>query len=251
VAASSVVVLSLAGCAANETIKIGADGSPAYHNLQIIYDLASTPDLRRLDQPPRIDQTSAVELASNNQPVVTTRPWTRRRVHLELQYPYPGVHPAFARATLRIVTDAEKKPKPSEKPRSTDWKDAYPLAATSVAYSQPASGGTSTFIPAKKPEAPEPSRLPPEDQEDGDVTEEVLYIDLPKTELDDVLTELAKTDFFKRPSNPDGASHVVVALNKGRCEKGWTREEHLDRLIDMLRRHGAPLSATAAEINKP
>ncbi len=74
-------------------------------------------------------------------------------------------------------------------------------------------------------------------------TEEVLYIDIPKTELDEVLTGLAKTDFFKLPSNPDGASHVVVVFNKGRCEKGWAREEHLDRLVDLLRRHGAPIPA--------
>jgi hypothetical protein len=223
------VSLSLPGCTVNEKVKLAANGAPEYQHLQISYDLASTPELQRLDQPPAVEQTANVEPASSNQSAApTSRPWTRRRVHLELQYPCPGVHPAFARATLRIVTDSAKIPKPGAKPRSNEWRDAFSFSAT---------------IPVKTAESPEPSKLPPEDQEDLAATEEVLYIDIPKTELDEVLTELAKTDFFKLPSNPDGASHVVVVFNKGRCEKGWAREEHLDRLVDLLRRHGAPIPA--------
>jgi len=223
------VALWLPGCAVNEKVKLAANGAPEYQHLQISYDLASTPELQRLDQPSAVEQTANVELASNNQSAApASRPWTRRRVHLELQYPCPGVHPAFARATLRIVTDSAKNAKPEPKPRSSEWRDVFSFSATT---------------PVTKTESPEPSKLPPEDQEDLAATEEVLYIDIPKTELDEVLTELAKTDFFKVPSNPDGASHLVVAFNKGRCEKGWAREEHLDRLVDLLRRHGAPIPA--------
>jgi hypothetical protein len=248
-----VVIFAVAwmpGCSwtGNEKIKVAANGEPEYQNLQISYDLASTPELKRLDQPSSVEQTSSVEPASNNQiSPPATRPWTRRRVHLELQYPYPGVHPAFARATLRIVTDT-KKTKPEDKPITTEWKDAF--SGTSVTYSQHSPGGMSAPKPAAKPEPAEPSKLPPEDQEDLAATEEVLYIDLPKTEIDELLTELAKADFFKQPSNPDGASHLSVAVNKGRCEKGWVREDRLDRLVDLLRRHGAPLPAPAAEAKK-
>jgi hypothetical protein len=230
------VALWLPGCTVNEKVKLAANGAPEYRNLQIGYDLASTPELQRLDQPSAVEQTANVEPASNDQSAPQkSRPWTRRRVHLELQYPYPGVHPAFARATLRIVTDGAKKAKPEAKPHSSEWQDAFSFSAP---------------VPAKKTESPEPSKLPPEDQEDLAATEEVLYIDIPKTELDEVLTELAKTDFFKLPSNPDGASHLVVVFNKGRCEKGWAREEHLDRLVDLLRRHGAPLPSQGSEPKK-
>ena len=101
-----------------------------------------------------------------------------------------------------------------------------------------------------QPTAAPPANLPPDEQEELVATEEVLYIDLPKTEIDALLRELAQEDFFKAPSNPDGQSHVLVVVNKGRCEKGWSRDEQLDRLVELLRRHGAPLPATALEAKK-
>jgi hypothetical protein len=133
---------------------------------------------------------------------------------------------------LRIVND-DQKSKAAGTPRASSWKDAFSFSSSE----------------ADKPRAGEPTKLPVEDQQDA-LSEEVLYIDLPKTELDEVLSELAKTDFFKQPSNPDGASHVLVVFNKGRCEKGWAREEHLDRLIDMLKQHGTPVPASAVEHKK-
>jgi hypothetical protein len=247
--AAACVALWLPGCAWSEKIKVAGDGSPEYQNLQINYDLASTPDLQRLDQPAPIVQTSSVDSKTDSATAApTTRPWTKRRVHLELQYPYPGVHSAFARATLRIVSDV-KISKPVQPPAVVEWKDAF--SGTPVTYSQHSPSGMSAPQPMTKPEpiAP-PANLPPEEQEELAATEEVLYIDLPKTEIDALLRELAKEDFFKAPSNPDGQSHVLVVVNKGRCEKGWSRDEQLDRLVELLRRHGAPLPATALEAKK-
>jgi hypothetical protein len=219
--AAALVALLVPGCTSSEKIKLAANGAPEYRNLQISYDLASTPELRRLDEPSPVEQTAHVEQTSHSEPAKPTRPWTRRRVHLELQYPYPGVHPAFVRATLRIIADAKNKSQ--EKPSA--W--SLPFASS----------------PPKKAQPTEPAALPPDDQEDAAATDEVLYIDIPKTEVDAVLGELAKADFFSLPSNPDGASHVVVVFNKGRCEKGWSRDERLDRLVELLRQHGAPLPA--------
>ncbi|HEV7999383.1 MAG TPA: hypothetical protein VGP63_05855 [Planctomycetaceae bacterium] len=227
------------GCSFNEKVKVASNGAPEYQNLQIAYDLASTPDIRHVDPPTKVEQTAHVELASNIQSALPPeRPWTRRRVHLELQYPYPGIHPAFARATLRIVTDSRKN-KPEE---TMTWGLRESFSGTPVTYSLRTPGGMTASKPAKKAVV-EPSTLPPDDQGDLISTEEILYIDLPKTELDGVLTELAKGDFFRVASNPDGASHLLVVVNKGRCEKGWSRDEHLDRLVDLLRQHGAPLAA--------
>jgi hypothetical protein len=233
------VVAAMPGCSFtwNERIKVAANGTPEYQNLQISYDLASTPQFGRLDQPPTVEQASNSDLSPSSKPAESPRPWTRRRVHLELQYPYPGVHPAFARATLRIETDT-KRVKPEEKPFAWGLPEAF--SGTPVTYSQHTPGGMGA-PKVKKPEAVEPAKLSREDLEDLAVSEEVLYIDIPKTEVDAVITELGNADFFKRPSNPDGESHVSIVFNKGRCEKGWTRDEQLDRLVDLLRRHGAPL----------
>jgi hypothetical protein len=237
----------MSGCSwtPNEKIKVAANGEPRYQNLQISYDLATTPELASLDQPSPVEQTAHVEPANDGQSSQTTRPWTQRRVHLELQYPYPGIHPAFARATLRIVTDARKKPES----KHFVWGFQESFSGSSVTDSQHAPGGMSAPN-SGTPASSEPAKLSPENQLDGAATEEVLYIDLPKTALDEVLTELAKADFFKLPSNPDGASHLVVMFNKGRCEKGWARDQRLDRLVDLLRKHGAPLPAPPIEPKK-
>jgi hypothetical protein len=239
------VVLSVPGCTWNEKIKLASNGAPEYQNLQISYDLASAPEIRHLDPPSSVERTSHVELASNEATPQSARPWSRRRVHLELQYPFPGVHPSFARATLRIVTDTKKRQE--EKPFA--WGLPEGFQGSSVTYSQHSPSGMSAAKP-KKPEPTEPAPLSAEDQDDLISTEEVLYIDLPKAELDEVLTELAKADFFKAPSNPDAEAHLVVTFNKGQCEKVWAREDHLDRLVELLRQHGAPLSAPSVEPKK-
>jgi hypothetical protein len=242
---ATLVVVSVSGCTWSEKIKVASNGAPEYQNLQISYDLASTPELRKPEESSAVEQTAHIELASNDATLQTVRPWTRRRVHLELQYPYPGIHPAFARATLRIVTDSKKQP--AKKLFVWGLPEGFP--GTSVTYSQHSPSGMSAPI-QKKPASTEPAPLSPEDQDDLISTEEVLYIDLPKTELDEVLTGLAKADFFKVPSNPDAEAHLLVVFNKGQCEKVCPREQHLDRLVELLRQHGAPLPAPATEPKK-
>ena len=218
------------GCAWDEKIKVAKDGAPVYQELHVSYDVASTPDLERLDQPAPIVQTAGFDrdgIPTHAKPI---RPWTKRRVHLEVQYPCPGVHPAFARATLRIITDTTK-PSVPDKPANVAVK-AGP-------------GGASVTVtePAAKLDANEPAKLPADEQADPAAVDEVLFLDIPRSEIDSLLRDLAEQDFFRRPSNPDGESRLLVTVNKGRCEKGWTREQDLDKLVELLRRHGSPLRA--------
>jgi hypothetical protein len=225
------------GCAWDEKIKVAKDGAPIYQELHVSYDVASTPDLQRLDQPAPIVQTAGFDrdgIPTHAKPI---RPWAKRRVHLEVQYPCPGVHPAFARATLRIITDVTK-PSVPDKP-----------AAVAVKAS-PAGASVSVSQPAAKPDANEPAQLPPDEQADPAAIDEVLYLDIPKSEIDSLLRDLAEQDFFRRPSNPDGESRLLVTVNKGRCEKGWTHEQVLDKLVELLRRHGSPLPAPAVDPKK-
>src|SRR5262249_34948464 len=69
--AESVAVVALCiglfapGCSFNEKLKVASNGAPEYQNLQITYDLASTPDTRHVDPPTKVEQTSHAELASN------------------------------------------------------------------------------------------------------------------------------------------------------------------------------------------
>jgi hypothetical protein len=170
-----------------EKVALNSNGAPNYQRLSIVYDVKS--DAAALDQPP------AVRPVSYSQDAATTPPTGRFR--LEVQYPYPGVHRGFARATLRIVTDT---------------------------------------IPPKTTGniRPRPSRM-----------EEALVLDLPKSQLDALLKDLAADGFFKRSSIPGPQSTLAVTYNRGRVEKGWNREQRLDDLIEMLRHHGTPVAIAA------
>jgi hypothetical protein len=222
VVAAVALLQAVPGCSWSEKIQVAANGAPQYQNVQISYDLAATSEINRSNQPPVIEQTANVELASNNPPTKPSRPWTPRRVHLEIHYPCPGAPPGFARATLRIETEKKQEAKKDNKLFPWAWSATTPT-------------------PEPKKAEVEPAALPAEDRADLVAADQVLYIDLPKPELDEVLTELSRADFFTRPSNPDGESRVRVTYDKGQCEKGWVRHERLDKLVDLLRSQGTPL----------
>ena len=67
-------------------------------------------------------------------------------------------------------------------------------------------------------------------------------IDLPKTELDSLLKDLASDGFFKRQDHVGGQSNLAVTYNRATVGKGWNREARLDDLIKMLESHGTPVA---------
>ena len=73
--------------------------------------------------------------------------------------------------------------------------------------------------------------------------EECLVIDMPKTELNALFVDLANDGFFKSPSVNEGEAHLEVVYNQGVVDKVWSRETHLEQLVDLLKRHGTPTVA--------
>lgn len=206
-----VVLLCLgeAGCTTTEKIKVSKTGAPEYQQLHVVYDSKADDGPPRLDEPPTIRQTSAVAQSRDD------CSWTKADFRLEIQYPCPGVHPAFARATLRVHPVDADNPKPAKK--NSSW-----------------------FGSSKK--SPPPETKPAEPADGGKHVDEMLVLDLPRTELDAVLADLAHDGYFTRPNIVHGQSQLHIDCNKGQVQKRWNREPRLDAMIDLLRQHGTPVA---------
>jgi hypothetical protein len=58
-----------------------------------------------------------------------------------------------------------------------------------------------------------------------------------------LFVDLANDGFFQRPSVNEGEAHLEVVYNQGIVDKVWSRETHLEQLVDLLKRHGTPAVA--------
>jgi hypothetical protein len=220
------------GCSSTEKIHLTESGTPDFQRLQIVYEVNSNGGLARLDEPPAV-RTVGLTDSSQAEPTHANPAAPSVRLRLEIQYPYPGVHEDFVHATLKVLPAASKN--------STiiDTGDAPPpgLRGFSNANSR---GGGMLFG----------SVGPPVDRgpKSG---EELLVIDMPKTELNALFVDLAndgffkspKVFYFKSPSVKAGDSHLEVSFNEGQVAKDWTREPRLEQLVDLLKRHGTPTLA--------
>jgi hypothetical protein len=205
------VGLAAAGCSSSEKIRLTESGEADFHQLHIAYDSNSIGGLVAVSPKSTVQLAGLSETASAD-PVLPSK-----RVRLEVQYPYPGLHEEFVHVTLRTVDPASTA---NTEPRTT------PLRGFSNANSRGGGLLSVTFGPP-----PTPPAKPPE---------ECLVLDMPKSELTGIFLELAKDGYFKNPAVKDGASNLEVTYNEGQVEKVWNREAQLDHLVDMLKRYGVP-----------
>lgn len=95
---SLVVGLAAAGCASPaEKIRITETGAADFQQLAIVYDADSIGGLALVTPP------TSVQQASHSETAPTTLPPASKRVRLEVQYPYPGLHEDFVHVTLRTL----------------------------------------------------------------------------------------------------------------------------------------------------
>jgi hypothetical protein len=197
------------GCASREKVPLTQTGRPDYQQLHIVYDFKSDAGHTRLDEPPGVQKVSH---STDNADEKSQQPGQFR---LEIQYPHPDVHPEFARVTLRALS-GESRPVSTAPRGSFDW------VLHQIAGRSDSPKGNSSQDGAHGP------------------VEEILVIDLPKTQLDNLLFDLAHHGFFDKGDSTSGESRIQVTYNKGEVEKGWTHEARLDDIAEILRRHGKP-----------
>lgn len=222
---SLAVGLAAAGCASTEKIRLTESGSADFQQLNIVYDVNSIGGLAV------ISPISPVRQAGHSDATAEDPPLPSKRVRLEVQYPYPGLHEDFVHVTLRTL------------PSGSNGKDSGLRSGTTglQGFSNANSRGGGLLSLSVGP-PPAPVKDP-----DG----ECLVLDMPKTELTAVFLDLAGDGYFKNPAVKDGASHLEVTYNQGQVEKAWNREPRLEQLVDLLKRHGSPSTKPPEEAHRP
>jgi hypothetical protein len=211
--------LAGSGCSSTEKIHLTESGAPDFQRLAIVYDVNSVGSLAFRDEPSAVRPAGLVDSGHADPPPPGSR------LRLEIQYPYPGVNPDFVHATLRIL------------PPGTDSSADFGLTSGPPTglrgFSNANSRGGGLMSPTVGPavnRGPKPG-------------EEWLVIDMPKSELSALFVDLANDGFFQRPNVSGGESHLEVMYNQALVDKVWTREPHLEQLVDLLKRHGTPTVA--------
>jgi hypothetical protein len=207
------------GCTSSEKIRLTESGTPDFKQLAIVYDVSSAGSLACRDA------TLAVRTVGLTDPIHTDPLPPNSRLRLEIQYPYPGVHPDFVHATLKVI------PAGAKGSTIIEVNNAPPAGLRGFSNSSSHGGGLlSPTVGPPVHHAPKPG-------------EEWLVIDLPKSELTALFVDLANEGFFQRPSVKEGEAHLEVVYNQGVVDKVWSRETHLEQLVDLLKRHGTPTVA--------
>ena len=66
------------------------------------------------------------------------------------------------------------------------------------------------------------------------IDEEIWQLDLPKDELDILLSELSQRGFFNRQERPRGEATVSISVDQGELSKRWTSEPRLEDLMKQI-----------------
>ena len=200
------------GCSSTEKIRLTENGAPDFKQLAIVYDVNSVGGLARLEEPPGMQQVGLVE---SRQPA---GPPTR--LHLEVQYPYPGVHPDFVHVTLRSLA-------PGQNPNDLGIRDAPPPGLRGFSNANSRGGGLLSITVGSPPHAGPASRgrMPRHRYaEDG------IARALPRSR---------QRRASSAPRTSKGCtSHLAMMYNKGQIEKTWVKEPRLEQLVTLLKRHG-------------
>jgi hypothetical protein len=82
----------------------------------------------------------------------------------------------------------------------------------------------------------------------------IVEMDLPRSELDGLLSELRSHGYFEGPgrmASADSAAHLEVRLNRHRTSKAWKHEPALDELTARVYREGRFRKVSAENSNRP
>ena len=70
------------------------------------------------------------------------------------------------------------------------------------------------------------------------VDEEIWQLNLPKEDLDILLSELSQRGFFEKQERPRGEARVSITVDQGELSKRWTSEPRLEDLMQQIYNEG-------------
>ena len=204
------VVLCLAtllvGCRLPTPISASKSGTPQYERANIIYEL----DAAQRPLPLTSSQVKSVAFDAEPETPPPDPEWAGAT--LAIQYPHPDSTADTARATLRL----------SAEPRQ-DSPSAVAQARRWLGWNAPAETTDGSVSAA--------SKAPRRD-------DEIWVLDIPKQQLDLLLTELQGNGFFQAQTRAESGTKLDVQLNWGRVQKQWSAEPRLDHFMARVYREG-------------
>lgn len=202
----------LAGCASPHVVAVDKTGAPKYRNVDIVYELASD---RELQQQVEVRQVDSATNGANQETPTPVRDWAR--TSLRVRYPHPDGRADMAQVTLRL----SELPLPLD-PVEPTWRDRAVTRVRAIATGR---SSTNEMMNASHVDA---SRA-------GD---EIRTIDLPRHQLDLLLTDLAYSGFFGDQQRPTGRARLSVRIDGGHNLGTWDPEPRLDEIVSRVFREG-------------
>jgi hypothetical protein len=198
---------------------IARSGSnPQYERASIVYEL----DGSRRPLPLTDSEIKPASFTAGAEATSEAPEWAGAT--LTLQYPHPDGIADTARATLRLTAE------PIHNSRS-----AFAQASRWLGWSH-SDDQTSVTIDG---DSKSPSR-----------DDEIWVLDIPKQQLDLLLTDLQQSGFFQAQTRTQSGTKLDVQLNWGRVQKEWSSEPRLDHFMSRVYREGS-LGGLVARDSRP
>ena len=198
----------IAGCRLPSSLSASKSGTPQYERANIVYALDGA------QRPLPLTSSEIKPVAFDADPEtpapVPAPEWAEAT--LSIQYPHPEGTVDTARATLRLSAES-RHDSPSAVAQARRW-----LGWNS---------STETLEGTGTPDAKKPGR-----------DDEIWVLDIPKQQLDLLLTELQGNGFFQAQTRAESGTKLDVQLNWGRVQKEWSAEPRLDHFMTRVYREG-------------
>lgn len=223
----AISLFSATGCQSSQGVKsIGGQGPEIiklnYNAVVLKYE---TKDLGRLfartkNKTMSTGFTSRFSLSGKEsiEPSAPAGKWSQARI--EIVYPHPDGNESKGLATLIVSRHA-------------------PVESSSKSFKQKMSNGLSRMMMRASGTSSELTQLVGSEKVSSEsVDEEVWQLNLPKEELDLLLSEFSHRGFFNKQERPRGEATVSITVDQGEFSKRWTSEPRLEDLMQQIYNQG-------------
>ncbi len=201
-----IVASVMIGCRGASSLSASKSGTPQYERANIVYDLDGA------QRPLPLTNSEVKPVAFDAEPETPHPAPEWAEATLSIQYPHPDGAADTARATLRLSAEP-RHDSPSTIAQARRW----------LGWGD----GTETASGASPTKEKSPSR-----------DDEIWVLDIPKQQLDLLLTDLQGNGFFQAQTRAQSGTKLDVQLNWGRVQKEWSAEPRLDHFMSRVYREG-------------
>ncbi len=214
------VLVLTAGCESLQPRTVRIDSTIGmYQMAKLTYRI----DAGKLSEPVNVANIKGKQVSYEQKP---SGPYADRSIaRLAIEYPHPGGKPGFALA--EVIVEARKPPAATPPSKKSTWRrladDMHQML-------------TQNGLPGVKM---------------ADGIYEAWSLDLPRADLDGVISQLSQTGYFHLAGNPSPGVNVSCKIDGQRCDKQWGHVIALDELVERVRNEGQLVSYTRPLDDEP